>query len=134
MRFATIALAAGAVAVGTAAIAAKLSPLGPAPPSGTGLAAGDCILSHDIRNHSIVDKNTMLMEVFGKGIYRVTTHPACFMNTISSDPIGFHNVGKSKICKAKDLGLVARGGFCNADSIVKLSPEEVATLPRKLKP
>ena len=135
MKRAIVALAAASsLAAATPALAAKPSPLGPPPPSGASLPDGECILSHDIRNHAIVDKNTILFDVFAKGIYRVTTKPACFMNTVSSDPIAFYNVGKTKICKAKDLGLMARGGHCGGDSIVKLTPHEVAALPRGLRP
>ena len=135
MRIAIIALAAaGSVAVAASAAGPAPSPLGPPPPAGTALAPGDCILVRDIRNHSVVDKNTLLLEVFAKGLYRVNTQPACFLSAVSADPITFRNVGKAKICKATDLGLVARGGYCYADSIVRLTPAEVAALPRRLRP
>ena len=81
MRIAIIALAAAVTAGGSLAIAANApapSPLGPPPPSGTALPAGECILVRDIRNHSVVDKNTLLLDVFAKGLYRVNTQPACF--------------------------------------------------------
>ena len=134
MRIAIITLAAAATVAAAAALAATPSPLGPPPPAGTALPPGECILVRDIRNHSVVDKNTLLLEVFAKGLYRVNTQPACFLSAVSADPITFRNVGKAKICKATDLGLVARGGYCYADSIVRLTPAEVAALPRRLRP
>lgn len=134
MKRLCVGLAAAVAGFGAMGFAPEPSPLGPPPPSGAALPDGECILSHDIRNHSIVDQRTMLIEVFAKGVYRVTTRPACFRNTISADPITFHNVGKGRICKATDLGLIARGGVCAPDSIVKLSAAELAGLPRKLKP
>jgi hypothetical protein len=145
MRLAIITLAAGAAALSvaglsTAALAAKPSPLAtPAPPSGTGLPTGQCFRSHDIRNHTFVDRNTMLIDVAGKATYRVTMNGACLAGAISSDPIITRNPpGSSIICRPIDMDVaVSRGGFpsqCIVDSIVKMSPEEIAALPRKLKP
>lgn len=101
---------------------------------GASLPAGECILLQDVRNHSVVDQNTMLLDVYRKGVYRVTTAQACFRSAVSADPISFHTLGREKICKAEHLGLHARSGWCGAQSIVKLTPAEVAALPRKLKP
>ena len=134
MRIAIIALATAVTVAGSFAVAANPTPLGPPPPSGTALPPGECILVRDIRNHSVVDKNTLLLDVFAKGLYRVNTQPACFASAVSADPITFRNIGKAKICKATDLGLIARGGYCYADSIVRLTPEEVAALPKRLRP
>ena len=120
-----IAAFAAAATFGTAATAAA---------PGQSLPAGDCILMQDVRNHTVVDQNTMLLDVFRKGVYRVTTAQACFRSAVSADPIRFDTRGREKICKAEQLGLSARSGWCGAQSIVKLTPEEVAALPRKLKP
>lgn len=145
MKLAIIALAASAaalstVALSTAALAAKPPALStPAPPSGTGLPSGQCFRSTDIRNHTIADKNTLLIDVRGKDTYRVTMNGACLAGAISSDPIITRQPpGSSIICKPIDMDIsISRGGFpsqCIVDSIVKLSPAEVASLPRKLKP
>ena len=109
---------------------------GPAGVAGTSapLSGDDCVLVRDIRNHTVVDQNTMLMEVFGKGVYRVTTAQACFRSAISADPIAFNTRGRERICKASQLGLQARSGYCGAQSIQKLTAEEVAALPKALKP
>jgi hypothetical protein len=114
------------------AVAASFGPAamaGPAPLSGD-----DCVLVQDIRNHTVVDQNTMLMEVFGKGVYRVTTAQACFRSAISADPIAFNTRGRERICKASQLGLHARSGYCGAQSIERLTAEQVAALPKALKP
>jgi hypothetical protein len=137
MKLVTIALAAGAAAIGTFAVAAASLPsLGPPPAPGTGLPSGQCILSHDIRNHSVVDKNTLLLDVGGprKGLYRFTMHNACLTSAVSADPIDIRQVGRGTVCEAKDLSMSARSGICAIDSIVRLTPEEVAALPRKLRP
>lgn len=144
MRLAMIALAATTAALSTAAVttvalAAKPSPLSAAPPSGTGLPAGQCIRSREIRNHTVVDNQTLLVDVAGKATYRITMRGACLGGAISSDPIITRNPpGQEIICKPIDLDIgISKSGFesrCIVDSIVKMSDEEVAALPRKHKP
>jgi hypothetical protein len=145
MKLAIVVLAASAAAMSTAAattpaLAAKPPALAtPAPASGTGLPTGQCFRSSDIRNHTIADRNTLLIDVRGKETYRITMKGACLAGAVSSDPIITRQPpGSSIICKPIDMDIaISRGGFpshCIVDSIVKLSPEEVAALPRKLKP
>lgn len=140
MKLAIIALAVSTAALSTAAIAAKPSPLTtPAPASGSGLPTGQCIRSSEIRNHTIADRNTLLIDVNGKSTYRITMNGGCLAGAISSDPIITRSPpGSPIICKPIDMDIaISRGGFpsqCIVDSIVKMSPEEVAALPRKLKP
>ena len=145
MKLAIIALAASAAALSTAAmttgaLAAKPPALAtPAPPSGAGLPTGQCFRSSDIRNHTIADRNTLLIDVRGKETYRITMNGGCLAGAISSDPIITRQPpGSSIICKPIDMDIaISRGGFpshCIVDSIVKMSSEEVAALPRKLKP
>ena len=139
MRFVVIALAAAAAAFSGVAIAAKPSPLGPAPASGSGLPAGQCIRSSEIRNHTVGDRNTLLIDVQGKGAYRVTMKGSCLAGATSSDPIVTRSPpGAPLICRPIDMDVaISIGGFatpCIVDSIVKMSPEEVAALPKKLKP
>lgn len=145
MRLAIIAVAAtvaalSTAAVGTVAVAAKPPVLAtPAPPSGTGLPTGQCFRSADIRNHTVADRNTLLIDVRGKDTYRITMRGACLAGAISSDPIITRSPpGASIICKPIDMDIaISRSGFaspCIVDSIVRMSSEEVAALPRKLKP
>jgi len=139
MRLVIIALAATAAAAAGAAIAAKPSPLSPAPAPGTGLPTGQCIRSHEIRNHTVADKNTLLIDVDGRAVYRVTMRGACLAGAISSDPIVTRSPpGATIICKPIDMDVaISKGGFatpCIVESIVKMPPDEVAALPRKLKP
>ena len=122
-----IAGVAAAASLGTAAMAAQ-------PPAGASLSGANCILLNEVRNHTVVDQDTILMRVNHKGVYRVDTAQACFRSAVSSDPISFNTRGREKICKASQLGLQARSGWCGAQSIVRLSQEEVDALPKKLKP
>lgn len=145
MRMAIITLAAGAaaastLALATTALAAKPPALAtPAPASGTGLPTGQCFRSSDIRNHTIADRDTLLLSVNGKETYRVTMKGGCLAGAISSDPIITRSPpGSQIICKPIDMDIaIGRNGFashCIVDSIAKLTPEEVAALPKKLKP
>lgn len=139
MRLAIIALAATAAAGSALAMAAKDSPLGPPPAKGTGLPPGQCIRSHDIRNHTIADRSTLLLSGRDKSTYRVTVTGNCLAGATSSDPIITRNPpGSDIICKPIDMDIgISRSGFesqCLVQSIVKLTPEQVAALPKKLRP
>ncbi|HEX7945897.1 MAG TPA: DUF6491 family protein [Phenylobacterium sp.] len=140
MRLAILALAAvGAASLGVAAVAAKESPLSPPPPKGAGLPTGQCFRSHDIRNHTIADNQTLLMNVNGRDTYRITVDGACLGGAVSSDPIVTRNPpGSDIICRPIDMDLaISKSGFearCIVQSIAKMSPAEVAALPKKLKP
>ena len=127
MRLVTIALAAGAAfAAAPAAVADD--------------AIGkQCFRSQEIRNHKIENRNTLLVNVRGKEVYRVGMKGSCLAGATSSDPIVMRSPpGANLICKPIDLDIaISKGGFaspCLVDSIARLSPEEVAALPKKLKP
>lgn len=135
MRLVIVAVAAAAATVGTVAVAARTSPLGPPPESGAALPKGQCLRTADMGNHIVVDKNTLLLGGRRSAVYRVTMRSACLNGAVSSDPIGLRSPpGQAVICKPSDLDLRIRGGLCFADSIVQLTPEEVALLPRGMKP
>ena len=140
MKLWIVTVAAGAAVVAGAAFAAtQPSPLGEAPPSGTGLGTGQCFRSQDIRNHKIGDRYTLLLNVRGKESYRVTMRGACLAGATDTDPIITRSPpGSAIICKPIDLDVaISKGGFatpCIVDSIVQLSPEQLAALPKKLKP
>lgn len=137
MRLLIIAAVAGAAALATPVVADAPSPLPPAPASGTGLAEGDCLLAHEIGRHSVVDDKTLLLSGFGRsrGVYRLTMRKGCLRSAISSDPIALNSPQtRGRICRPTEIDLAARSGHCYVDSIVKLSPQEVDALPRRLKP
>ena len=139
MNVSIFALATTVAVLATTAIAAKVSPLGDAPARGTGLPAGQCIRSHEIRNHTILDRNTLLISDRSKSAYRVTMKGGCLAGATTSDPIITRNPpGSDIICKPIDMDIgISRSGFetqCIVDSIVKLTPEQVAMVPKKLRP
>lgn len=139
MRLAMITLCA-LTATACAMTPAPVADLGPPPKDGTGLPSGECFRSADIRNHTIADRNTMLLSVNGRDIYRVTVGGGCLAGALSTDPIITRQPpGYPIICKPidLDLGVARTGGFesrCIVQSIVKLTPEQAAALPPKLRP
>jgi hypothetical protein len=132
-------VAGAAIVAGAAFAAPQPSPLGEAPPSGASLATGQCFRSQDIRSHRIGDRSTLLLNVRGKEAYRVTMKGACLAGATETDPIITRSPpGSTIICKPIDLDIaISKGGFatpCIVDSIVRMSPEQIAALPKKLKP
>ncbi len=112
------------------------SPLGPPPPAGASLPKDHCIVSRDVGATNILDQNTLLLSATGRnrGIYRLTMGNGCLRSSVGSEPLGFRYFSGDRICAPNDFALTARSGLCHVVSIVKLTPEETAALPRKLKP
>jgi hypothetical protein len=141
MRLAIIALAAVTAAVSSITVAAQApTNLPPAPAAGAGLPSGQCFRSHDIRNHTVVGRNTLLLRANGRAVYRVDVAGSCLAGAMASDPIITRNPpGAEIICRPIDMDLaIARPGSgrnpCIVESISKLSPEQVAALPKRLQP
>ena len=92
VALAALAILSAAAAASNAAYAAKDSMLGAAmlgaaPERGTGLPSGQCLRSRDIRNHTIADRNTLLIKGGDKQTYRVTMADGCLAGANESDPI-----------------------------------------------
>ncbi len=145
MKLAILALATCAATAGyttaTSATAERAEVLGASPPRGTGLPQGQCFRSRDIRNHKVADRSTLLVSTGRRGTYRVTMSGSCLAGAHSSDPILTRNPpGSDIICKPidMDIAILPSGGAfksqCIVESIVRLSPDQVAALPKKLRP
>ena len=119
----TGALLAGAVAVSLAVPAAAQ----PKPDN-------RCILTRDLRNHTVADDHTLYFDVGGRAIYRVETN-GCLAGVSSSDPIVLRDrASTGRICTKMDLDITVRGANCIVSSMTKLTPEEAAALPRRVHP
>ena len=95
----------------------------------------DCFLTRDMRNHTVADDHTMYVDVGGRSVYRVGMSNNCLAAATSSDPIVFRDlVGTGRVCHRLDFDVSVHGARCIVDSITKLTPAEVAALPKKLKP
>jgi hypothetical protein len=118
-----------------ALVIAAVAALAPAAAS-----AESCFRVHDIAATRKVDNQTLNLRVHVNEFYRLTTKGSCLSSHTPSDPLVLKTAGASdQVCKPLDLDLGVKVGstgvsHCIVDSIVKLTPEEVAALPKGQKP
>jgi len=97
-----------------------------------------CFRRGDVRNHTVGGPTTLYLDVAGRSVYRVEMGNNCLASAVSSDPLVFENrTGGQTVCKPLDMDItVAAAGpqRCIISSISKLSPAEVAALPKKMRP
>jgi hypothetical protein len=135
-------IAAGAAAASFTAYAARSA--GQPEPAGAygspaSASAPACFRVRQLHNHTVADPHTMYLNYDNRAVYRVTMSDNCLAAATSSDPIIIkERTGSDQICKPIDLDVsVAVGGIpnrCIVSSIDRLSPEEAAALPRRLRP
>jgi len=94
-----------------------------------------CFLTRDIRNHTVADDKTMYFDLNGRATYRVNMSNTCLAGSTSSDPYVLRDrAGMGRICHKLDFDVSVRGIRCIVDSVVKLTPEEAAALPKRVRP
>jgi len=94
-----------------------------------------CFLTRDIRNHTVGNDHTLYFDVGGRSVWRADMTNNCMAGAVSSDPIILRErAGMGRICRKLDLDVGIRGTRCIVGSLTKLTPEEVAALPKKLRP
>ena len=94
-----------------------------------------CFLTRDIRNHTVADDHTMYIDVGGRSVYRVTMSNNCLAGSTSSDAYVLRDrAAMGRICHKLDFDVSVRGNRCIVDSVTKLTPPEVAALPRRDRP
>jgi hypothetical protein len=94
-----------------------------------------CFMTRDLRNHTVADAHTLYFDVGGRAVYRATMSNNCLASAVSSDPIVLRDqAGTGRICKPIDLDVGVNGTRCIAQSLTRLTPEEAAALPRKVRP
>lgn len=130
IRAAALSAALLAASVAEAAPAAKAdSPRPPGPP---------CFRLNDLGGHKIAGPDTLYYSVRRKEVYKFTFSGNCLAGVTASDPLILEPLGaSSQICKPLDLNLGVAGPIsrrCIIKSIERLTPEQAAALPKKLKP
>jgi hypothetical protein len=104
----------------------------------TSTGAGTCFYRRDIRNHTVGDAHTLYFDVAGREVWRVQMSNSCLVSAVSSDPIIIRNrAGGQSVCKPNDLDIaVVAGGEsrCIVSGLSRLTPTEVAALPKKMRP
>jgi hypothetical protein len=95
----------------------------------------DCFLTRDIRNHTVADDHTMFIDVGGRAVYRVDMSTNCLAGSTSSDAYVLKDrAGIGRICHKLDFDVSVRGNRCIVESITRLTPQEIAALPRRVRP
>ncbi len=103
-------------------------------------ASSQCFRMSQIRNHTKADNQTLYFSVGSRDVYRLDMAGACLAGTSSSDPLIMETVGGTDlICRPIDLSLKVKLGNvgvspCIIKEITKLTPDQVAALPPKVKP
>ena len=94
-----------------------------------------CFYTRDLRNHSVGDAHTLYFDVNGRSVYRVEMSNNCLATATSSDPLVMRNfTGSPQICHPLDLDISVNGERCLVKGLSKLTPEEAAALPRRVRP
>lgn len=99
-----------------------------------------CFRMSQIRNHTKADSQTLYFSVGARDVYRLDMSGACLAGTSSSDPLIMETVGGTDlICRPIDLNLKVKTGNvgvspCIIKEITRLTPDQVAALPPKVKP
>ena len=100
--------------------------------------ASSCFRMRDAQSHTVVDAKTLYLSVRGKEVYKMSMKGSCLGRANNTDPLITETFGGGAICRPIDLDLsVDMNGFashCIIDKIDKLSPEEAAAIPKKLRP
>lgn len=98
-------------------------------------AKDHCFWTRDLRNHTVGDDHTLYFDVGGRSVYRVTASNACLAGVTSTDPIVMRDrASTGRICDKMDWDISVRGVHCIVSGMSRLTPEEVAALPRHVKP
>ncbi|HEY8003110.1 MAG TPA: hypothetical protein VIE16_02725 [Phenylobacterium sp.] len=98
-------------------------------------SASSCFWTRDLRNHTVGGDDLLYFDVGGRDVYAVKMSNKCLAAVTSSDPIVMRERGgMGQICNKMDLDISARGNHCIAESLTKLTPAEVAALPKGKRP
>ena len=129
---------AGAIQFAQSGSTAPTAAASPATP--VAYSAGSCFYTRDIRGHTIGGPHTIYLNVNDRQVFRVEAGNNCAAGAVSSDPLVIRNIPAGlSVCKPIDFDVSVHMGEgfnnrCIVTSITPMSPEEVAALPKKLKP
>lgn len=97
-------------------------------------AGQQCLRTQSLRNHTVGDDHTLYFDYNGRDVYRVTSSSNCAAAATSSDPIVLRDRGQGMLCAPIDWDISVRGTHCIVTGVSKLSPAEVAALPKGKRP
>ena len=98
-----------------------------------------CFRVSQMDGHTVGDPRTLYVGIRNRDVYRIDMHGACLAGANMGDPLVVETVGGSDlVCRPIDLDLKVAGSIglspCIVKSITRLTPPQIASLPRKLKP
>ena len=121
----------------TAALAAPAFAQEPAKPAA---ASSQCFRMSQIDNHTKGDDQTLYLSVRHRDVYRLSMSGNCLAGASSNDALVMQpTAGVDLICRPLDLDLKVRTSPgmlspCIIKDITKLTPEQAAALPPRVKP
>lgn len=124
-------------AVLTAALAAPALAQEPAKPAA---ASNQCFRMSQVDNHTKGDDQTVYLSVRHRDVYRLDMSGNCLAGASSNDALVMApTAGVDLICRPLDLDLKVHTSPgmlspCIIKDITKLTPEQAAALPPKIKP
>ena len=123
-----------------AAAAAAAFPVLAADPPKSAPQGSQCFRVSQIQNHTKGDNQTIYISARNRDVFRLSMSGNCLAGVSSTDPLVLTPTGGTDvICRPLDLDLKVRmgaGGLtpCIIKDITKLTPEQAAALPPKVRP
>ena len=100
-------------------------------------SARACFFTRDVNSFSAADDRTVYVKVGVKDVYRLDLFNPC-PDIDWNWSIALQSHGSDWICSPLDATIIARSPIgpqrCEVNKVTKLTPEEVAALPKKARP
>ena len=100
-------------------------------------ARTDCFFNRQVRNYTTANDDKTVYVRAGKDSYRLETFGRC-TDLSNALEIGFDSYPTSSICSAQDVTLLVQSSMgpqrCAVRTLEKLTPEQVAALPKGDRP
>ena len=116
---------------------AAVQPAAAADKPGPAKARQACFFTRDVNSFSAADDRTVYVKVGVKDVYRLDLFNPC-PDIDWNWSIALQSHGSDWICSPLDATIIARSPIgpqrCEVNKVTKLTPEEVAALPKKARP
>jgi len=100
-------------------------------------AQKSCFFNRDIRGFAAPDDKTLYLRVRAKDVYRLDMKGRC-PELDWEHKIAIDSRGSSSICSAIDATVLVKNPIgvsrCSVETLTRLTPEEIAALPKKSRP
>lgn len=132
-------IAAATLGLSSAALAGS-EPKTPSDPSDAKAAASvqkSCFFRRDVHGFAAPDDKTLYLRVRAKDVYKLDMKGRC-PELDWEHRIAIDSRGSSAICSAIDITILVKNPIgvsrCSVATLTRLTPEEVAALPKKSRP